>query len=95
MQNPTKRSYSLLNRLGLSKTAVSCYQSLANDGSAKVTELSERLGLPRTGLYRILDRLADLGFLHKLRHKGVSTVYVARPINQAAAWRLRRVCSRF
>jgi sugar-specific transcriptional regulator TrmB len=79
-----KRNYSLLRELGLSKTAVSCYQSLANNGPGKVSELADRLKLPRTGLYRVLDALHEQGFVDKTKLDGISTRYRAIPINLAA-----------
>lgn len=83
MNNSAARDYSRLRKIGLSKHAVICYQSLANDGPVKVTGLSGRLQLPRTGLYRILDELLEQGFIRKAKNDGLSAVYVAQPINKA------------
>jgi sugar-specific transcriptional regulator TrmB len=83
MQPIKKRDYSLLRKLGLSKQAVACYQSLVNNGGGKVSELSQRLNLPRTGLYKVLDKLNEQGFVSKIRVDGASTSYSAWPINRA------------
>jgi sugar-specific transcriptional regulator TrmB len=77
------RDYSLLSKLGLSKTAVSCYQSLANDGPATVNELSKRLKLTRNGLYRVLAGLHGQGLVTHSKLDGQSALYAARPLYQA------------
>ena len=77
------RDYSSLREIGLSKTAVRCYQSLANDGPAKVSVLAKRLQLPRTGLYRVLEKLYDQGFVFRFKVEGASTSYSAEPLYKA------------
>jgi predicted transcriptional regulator len=41
--------YDPLRKLGLSKTAILCYQNLFEEGAASVTQLAARLGRSRTG----------------------------------------------
>jgi predicted transcriptional regulator len=78
-----KRDYTSLEKLGLNKTAIACYQSLANDGGCKLSELSERLKLPRMSVYRALENLHELSFIYKTKLEGTSTSYAAKPINKA------------
>jgi hypothetical protein len=42
--------YSVLMKLGLSKTAVACYENLFNVGGTSVARLANNLESPRTGL---------------------------------------------
>ena len=79
----TKRDYSMLREIGLSKLAVSLYQNLANDGPAKTTMLAKRMKLRRNGLYRVLERLTEQGFVHKSKFEGFAAVYSAKPLHQA------------
>jgi|GEM_PF-5167357 len=75
--------YLILTRLGLSKTAASCYESLFNDGIASVPQLSARLALPRTGLYRLLRQLETTGYVAGLKTASQPYYYRAKPLDEA------------
>ncbi len=75
--------YQLLKNIGLGRTAAACYESLLRNGRASVPQLAERLGLPRTGLYRVLEKLTEQGFLTSLKTGGQPTYYHARPLDEA------------
>lgn len=75
--------YSVLMKLGLSKTAVACYEELFNQGGTHVLQLAEHLELPRTGLYRVLRELELKGFLTSLRTVSQPTYFFARPLDKA------------
>jgi len=56
---------------------------LVESGSATATELSDRLKLPRTGLYRILNKLVKQGFVVGPAFNFRPKLYHARPLDQA------------
>ena len=75
--------YQTLEGLGLSKTAVACYESLFNNGGTDVVHLAERLGLPKTGLYRILKQLELKGFITSLKTEAQPTYFFAVRLDEA------------
>jgi sugar-specific transcriptional regulator TrmB len=72
-----------LARLGLSKTAIKCYESLFSHGGASVPQLAERLKLSRTGLYRVLKHLETTGLVTSLKTASQPCYYFAEPIDKA------------
>lgn len=75
--------YSAMRQLGLSKAAVACYQSLRDDGATFATDLAERLGTPRTSLYRVLDKLEEQGFVNTVKTTGQPTYFYAARLDEA------------
>jgi sugar-specific transcriptional regulator TrmB len=76
-------NYSVLMKLGLNKTAVSCYEKLFELGGVSVAQLAENLELPRTGLYRVLKQLETKGFLSSVRAASQPTYFFATPLHKA------------
>ncbi len=72
----------LRQNLGLSKMAVACYRDLDKNGATTVTELAKRLGKPRTGLYRVLKKLEQQGFLMSLKTTEQPTYFDTRPLDE-------------
>lgn len=75
--------YLVLKRLGLSKAAVTCYESLYEDGAASATQLAGRLALPRTGLYRVLRDLEAKGFVRSIKSTGQPVYFHAEHLETA------------
>ncbi|MDB5171206.1 MAG: hypothetical protein JWO35_900 [Candidatus Saccharibacteria bacterium] len=75
--------FELLQKIGLSKTACRCCQTLVTNGPLTAEELSERLKLTVNGLYRVLNRLDKQGFIQIVRPYGHPTRYQAYPVNKA------------
>ncbi len=76
-------NYKVLKQLGLSKTAVACYESLFNNGGTDIVHLAERLCLPKTGLYRILKQLELKGFVASLKTEAQPTYFFAERLDKA------------
>lgn len=78
-------NYGALRELGLSKSAVICYESLFEDGAATATQLAERLTQSRTGLYRVLRQLEKQGFMTSLKTYRQPTYFDAELLARALA----------
>jgi sugar-specific transcriptional regulator TrmB len=75
--------YAVLEELGLSKTAIACYASLFEDGAATASQLAGRLSQSRTGLYRVLERMGQQGFITSLRVDLQPTYFDAELLDKA------------
>ena len=75
--------YKKLRSIGLSKIAISCYESLFQDGATNVVQLAKRLRRPRTGLYRVLKQLENKGFVTGLKTETQPVYYYAEPLDEA------------
>ena len=75
--------YMTLRALGLSKTAVICYQSLFEVGAATATQLAKRLSQSRTGLYRVLNEMERQGFVSSLKTHSQPTYFNAVSLDKA------------
>jgi sugar-specific transcriptional regulator TrmB len=83
MLKTAKSDYEVLAKLGLGKLSIKCYQNLFNNGGVSAPELAEQLGLPRTGLYRILKQLETKGFVAGLKTPPHPTYFFAEPLDKA------------
>lgn len=81
--NTTTDDCSLLLKIGLSKTGVACYECLLKQGHASAADLSAKLSIPRTDLYRSLNILVQIGFITSLKTVPHPTYYQARPLKAA------------
>lgn len=75
--------YAVLRELGLSKTAVACYESLFEDGAATVAQLAKRLLQSRTGLYRVLRQMEQQGFVTSFKTSSQPTYFDVELVNKA------------
>lgn len=75
--------YQVLAQIGLSKKAIECYETIFNNGGLNAPRLAEKLGLPRTGLYRILKQLETKGFVVSLKVPPHPAYFFAEPLNKA------------
>ncbi len=82
-ESQSESRYAAMQKLGLSKTAVDCYECLVKEGSANVAQLSERLSRPRTGLYRVLKELEEQGFVTSLKTNLQPIYFQAENLNKA------------
>jgi sugar-specific transcriptional regulator TrmB len=76
-------NYSVLRKIGLSKTAAECYAALAQHGGANAEQLATRLDVKRTGLYRVLNRLEKQGFIVSVKSELQPKYYYAEPLDVA------------
>jgi sugar-specific transcriptional regulator TrmB len=75
--------YSVLTKLGLSKTAIACYENLFNLGGASVLRLATILEIQRTSLYRVLRQLELKGFLNSVQAASQPTYFFAYRLDTA------------
>ena len=68
----------ILSHLGFEPSEVQCYATLLNVGSMQVATLAKRLGLARTTVYTMLDRLCERGLVRESTKKGLK-VFTAEP----------------
>lgn len=73
----------LLEKVGLSKTAVICYKSLLEKGPATTRRLSHRLNIPQTNLYGVLKSLTEQGFIDCFKMTTQPALFIAWPLDQA------------
>lgn len=52
--------------LGMEKRQIDVYLSLVHGGAKTVLELSKETDLPRTGVYRVVDSLLELGLIEEI-----------------------------
>ena len=70
--------YKTLSHLGFEATEVECYAMLLQTGAMQVAMLAKRLGLARTTVYTMLDRLSERGLVRESSRKGLK-IFVAEP----------------
>jgi sugar-specific transcriptional regulator TrmB len=68
----------VLAQLGFDRAEVAAYLTLLQSGPLAVATLGKRLGLPRTTVYTMLDRLSGRGLVRESARKGLK-VYSAEP----------------
>ena len=73
-----------LKKLGFSKLAIACYQSLYQDGMASASELHNRLNRSFSSIYLCLKQLEAKGFVSRTKAAQQGpTYFMAVPVNQA------------
>jgi len=77
MANPTL--ISTLQELGLSKTEVSVYLALTQQGEASASTLAKKTNLPRTTVISILERFAHDGLITSHRYHGTTYFWIESP----------------
>lgn len=68
----------ILQQLGFDRSEVDCYLALLQAGPTAVATLAKRLGLARTTVYTMLERLSGRGLVRESSRKGLK-VYLAEP----------------
>ncbi len=76
-------SYNALRGIGLSQTALACYESLFQDGGSNATDLAKRLSKPRSSLYRVLRDLESKGFVVSSKVAFYPLYFRAEPLDKA------------
>ena len=82
-QSPTtvfvmKDLFEILGQLGFERSEVEVYLLLLQNGPMAVATLARRIGLPRTTVYTMLERLSGRGLVRESSRKGLKT-YLAEP----------------
>ena len=80
---PQPANYKDLQKLGLSQTAVKCYESLFKDGHASASQLAKRLQKPRTSIYHALEKLELQGFVERKKRPGWVTHFTVVRLDKA------------
>ena len=75
--------YAVLRKLGLSKLAVLCYESLFTDGGATASQLADKLSQSRTGMYRVLRDMERQGFITCIKSTAQPAYFYAELIDRA------------
>ncbi|HEX4774514.1 MAG TPA: helix-turn-helix domain-containing protein [Candidatus Saccharimonadales bacterium] len=82
--------YMLLRQVGLSKTAIRCYESLVEKGPAEAVDLAKRLKQSPTNMYGVLNFLVKEGFVDKIKLTTQPGVFKARQLDKALLERYMR-----
>lgn len=75
--------FSVLSKLGLSKSEIDCYAYLINHGGSVAKELCSNLSWNRSYIYKSLKQLLAIGFATSLKTNDEVTYYYANSIEQA------------
>lgn len=78
-----RQAYQLLRELRLSNVAISCYESLCEEGPTTVGKLAERLKKQPACLYRELKQLEQKGFVVSLKTTQTPTYFYHVPAEEA------------
>jgi len=70
--------FHILKQLGFEASEVDCYVMLLQVGALPVATLAKRLGLARTTVYTMLDRLSERGLVRESSRKGLK-IFTAEP----------------
>lgn len=70
--------FELLGELGFEKGEVQAYTTLLQSGPLAVATLGKRLGVPRTTVYTMLERLRGRGLVRESTRKGLK-IFLAEP----------------
>lgn len=66
-------------KLGLSKNEASVYIAMLKKGEGKPKDIAIEAGLPRTTVYPVLERLAEMNYVTPLKQKGVKKYEAVNP----------------
>lgn len=75
--------FEVLRELGLSKAGIKCYVHLLEHGPATTRKMAQRLKMPQTNLYGVLESLVSQGFVSESKLTVRPTLFAARPLNHA------------
>lgn len=75
--------YQCLKVLGLSRTAIACYQCLCENGTASIQQIAARLELPTSSLYVVARALERLGFVESFKIPEAPTFFSTIRIDKA------------